>query len=461
MLKYTAENMTRNKKQNKEKNETGFTLIEILIGTAVFMIIAVSVYQTYATVLNAISNSQAKITITALANEQFEIIRNLSYSNVGTINGVPNGKIPSTQNLVRDGKNFTVKTFIRSLDDPFDGSVSSSTNNDLSPADYKVAELEISCDNCKNFPPAFFTTNIGPRDLESESTNGSLFVRVFDINAQPLPDANIHITNNDVFPSLQIDDTTNKDGLLQIVDAPPAVNSYYITVSKPGYSIEKTYKMGEPENPNPIDPNATVVVRQLTQISFFLNYVSDFTIFSQDENCNPLPEINFTLQGTKLIGTEPDILKYNASSTTDNSGQKIIEDLDWGTYTLTSENLTYAKLGIATSTVIILNASSSLDFKLILAPKNSDSLLLTVKDNAGLPISGANVELTQTASSTISVNEVTGPGLAICRPEGQALFTNLIPENYNLTVSKSGYQNYTETLNLGSVWQEKEIILNP
>lgn len=442
----------------KSHSKSGFTLVEALIGTAVFMILAVSVYQTYTTVLDTVTSSRTKITATALANEQFEIARNLPYTDVGTVGGIPNGKIPPTQNLTRDNKNFTIRTTVRSIDDSFDGTIASTTNSDLSPADYRIIELEIACLTCKIFSPMTFTTNIGPRDLESESTNGSLFVRVFDINAQPLANANIHITNNEIFPSLEINDTTNNDGLLQIVDAPPAVGSYSIIVSKDNYSTEQTYKAGETANPNPINPNPTVVVRQLTQISFFLNYVKNLNIFSQDENCVAITDIDFTLKGTSLIGTEPDILKYNATSTTNISGGKTIENLDFDTYTLTMDNSNYILLGTASSTTINLNASSAGEIELILAEKLTNRLLVTVKDNAGLPISGANIELL-IGTSTIAT-EITGPGTAACRPDGQALFTNLAPALYNIIVTKLGYQNNSSSLNLGGAWQEKEVILN-
>jgi Tfp pilus assembly protein PilE len=442
----------------KSHSKSGFTLVEALIGTAVFMILAVSVYQTYTTVLDTVTSSRTKITATALANEQFEIARNLPYTDVGTVGGIPNGKIPPTQNLTRDNKNFTIRTTVRSIDDSFDGTIASTTNSDLSPADYRIIELEIACLTCKIFSPMTFTTNIGPRDLESESTNGSLFVRVFDINAQPLANANIHITNNEIFPSLEINDTTNNDGLLQIVDAPPAVGSYSIIVSKNNYSTEQTYKAGETANPNPINPNPTVVVRQLTQISFFLNYVKNLNIFSQDENCVAITDIDFTLKGTSLIGTEPDILKHNATSTTNISGGKTIENLDFDTYTLTMDNSNYILLGTASSTTINLNASSTGEIELILAEKLTNRLLVTVKDNAGLPISGANIELL-IGTSTVAT-EITGPGTAACRPDGQALFTNLAPALYNIIVTKLGYQNNSSSLNLGGAWQEKEVILN-
>src|SRR3990167_6689135 len=92
----------------------GFTFVESLVGVAVFMIIAVSVYQAYGAVMNAVRASRLKVAATALANEQFEIIRNLSYDDVGVAGGIPSGKIPHMQNLVRDGTEFTVETVIRS-----------------------------------------------------------------------------------------------------------------------------------------------------------------------------------------------------------------------------------------------------------------------------------------------------------------------------------------------------------
>src|SRR3989338_10611931 len=98
----------------------GFTLIESLVGVAVFMIIAVSVYQAYAVTMNAVRVSRLKIIATALANEQFEIIRNLPYDDVGVVGSIPNGKIPRIQNFIRDNTEFAVETTIHNIDDPFE-----------------------------------------------------------------------------------------------------------------------------------------------------------------------------------------------------------------------------------------------------------------------------------------------------------------------------------------------------
>jgi len=390
-----------------QKLTTGFTLVEMLIGTAIFVVLAMSVYQTYTTVLNAVDDSRVKITATALSNEQFEIMRNLPYGDVGTINGIPRGKVPASQDLIRDGKNFTVKTTIRSIDNPFDGTIGG-TPNDLSPADYKLAQLEISCATCKNFAPLSFVTQIGPRDLESESTNGALFVKVFDADGLPISGASVHIEDNQVYPTLVVDDTTNNDGILEIVDAPPGDTAYEITVSKPGYSTEKTYKPADPANPNPIKPNATVALKQLTQISFLIGLSSTLNVSSVNETCTAVPSVNFTTYGTKLIGTSPDILKYNSSSTTDGAGKKTIDGLEWDSYNLTFNDTNYDLVGTIPLLPLILNSSSTQDFKLVVAPKDPNRLLVTVKDGStGLPLSGANVEITKNSSST---SLITGRG---------------------------------------------------
>jgi prepilin-type N-terminal cleavage/methylation domain-containing protein len=185
------------------KSSTGFTLIEILVGAFVFAIVALSIYGVYVSILEAVRFSRVKITMAALANEQFEIVRNLSYSDVGIVSGLPPGKIEHSQVIFRDGKSFSVETVVRSIDDPFDGTIGG-TPNDLSPADYKFVGLEISCISCKNSQPLSFTTNVGPKNLESASTNGALFVLVFDATGQPVQGADVHIENNKIIPAIAI-----------------------------------------------------------------------------------------------------------------------------------------------------------------------------------------------------------------------------------------------------------------
>jgi len=373
--------------------QKGFSFIEVLVGVAIFIIIVVSVYQAYTAIIAVIHTSRLKITATALANEQFEIIRNLVYADVGVMGGIPSGKIPRNQTSIRDNILFLVRTTIRNIDDPFDGTIGG-IPNDFSPADYKLVELEISCYSCKNFQPMHFTTHVAPKGLETISTNGALFIQVFDAIGQPVQEADVHIENNQALPPITIDDTTNNNGMFQIVDVPPAVEAYEITVSKTGYSEDRTYTSGAPENPNPLKPHATVALQQVTQISFAIDRASVFNVSTVTQTCNPVANIDFRLQGSKIIGSDPNVLKYDMTHTTNEQGQEIISNLEWDTYNFSFIDTDYDFAGAIPLTPIILGPNINQDAKFIVEPKNPRALLITVKDaGTQLPLSDVNIQL--------------------------------------------------------------------
>lgn len=386
----------------------GLTLVEVIVATTVFLMIALALYEAFSNVVRVARVSQNKVTATALANEQMEIIRNLSYEDVGIQGGLPNGSIPHIQTLTRDGIDFTVTTVIRNIDDPFDGQIGSSTKNDLSPSDYRLAELTIECALCNDFTPMAFTSHIGPRGLETASTNGALFIHVFDAAGQPILGADVHIENNIATTSIVIDDTTNNDGYVQIIDAPPGINAYEITVSKPGYSSERTYTIGDVANPNPSKPHATVVSQQLSQVSFSIDKVSEFEVTSMTDTCTPVGNIDFSLTGEKIIGTTPDIVKFSQSYVTSGTGQKTVSDLEWDTYHLDVTDGAYDLGGAIPSLPFTLNPDTHQNVSLVVVPKNPHTLLVTVKDvGTGLPISGATVRLEK---SGYDVTHMTGRG---------------------------------------------------
>jgi prepilin-type N-terminal cleavage/methylation domain-containing protein len=227
----------------KYTNQKGFTLIEMLVGSAVFVVIALAAYQAFSVLMDTTLYARIKVSATELANERFEIIRNLPYNDVGIIAGLPAGKIVRVQNITRDNYSFTVQTTIRSVDDPFDGTIGGSPN-DTSPADYKLVDLDITCSSCKNFSTLSFTTLIAPHALETASTNGALFMRVIDSSGIPVPSASVHIVNTQTSPSTVIDETTDNTGWVKIIDAPPGTNAYNISATKSGFTTDQTYPIG-------------------------------------------------------------------------------------------------------------------------------------------------------------------------------------------------------------------------
>ena len=156
------ERQKQNLKNSTYNFKNGFTLVEVLVGSAIFLIIALAAYNAYVGLFKLINLSQYKVLAVSLANERFEIARNMPYEDVGIVNSIPNGEIPHTQTLVRGGVSFVVTTTVRNIDLPFDGTIGGSPN-DISPADNKLVEVDVSCDGCNGMKPVTLTGQVAPK----------------------------------------------------------------------------------------------------------------------------------------------------------------------------------------------------------------------------------------------------------------------------------------------------------
>ena len=439
-----------------KNNQSGFTLVETLVGSAVFVVVALATYQAFGVLMDAVSVSQAKLAGTTLANQEIEIIRNLPYADVGIQNGIPAGNIQRNQAIVQNNYSFNVQTTIRNVDDPFDGTAGGSPA-DTSPADYKLVDLDITCSNCKTLAPLNFTTLVAPHALETASTNGSLFIQVFDSSGNPVTSASIHIVNTQTNPDTVIDDTTDNTGWLKIIDAPPGVNAYNITASKTGYTQDQTYPPGGAAGPTPVKPDATVVKQQVTQTSFTIDKVSSLSIATVNASCVALPSIGFSLTGTKLIGT-PAVLKYPTQSfTTNSSGNYSIPTIEWDTYSALLTSASYDLAGTTPLPSFAINPNQAQNLLLVAVPHVNRALLVSVQTSAGVTIDGATVRLQK---SGFDQTETTNSGS--CATPGQVFWNGLASGTYTITVTKTGYQtNITSNYSVSSNWQSKVITLSP
>jgi len=440
-------------KRIKWRDNRGISLIEAVIGVAVFAVISTGVYEAYRSTQMLIGVTRQKITAIALANEQLEIIRNLSYADVGVKDGIPTGKIPHEQEIVRSGVSFKVLTTVRNIDDPFDGTIGGE-KNDLSPADYKLVQVDIGCDACKQFQSFSVVTYVSPRGLEMSSNNGALFIKVFDADGKPVDGASVEIKNSSVSPVINISDTTDNTGSLAVIDVPPGNETYEVSVTKSGYSSEKTYATTA-LNPHPTKPNATVSAQQLTNISFSIDKTSDLTISAVNQNCEAIAGASFELNGTKLIG-EPDLLKYTENKTTDNNGNVTIPLLEWGNYNID-----------ASGEEILKNASYYPPLPINLSPNEEKKQMLVV------PLEGENTtySLVVDVKDSLSGEDVLSPTVTLkngevsfeqnigCSPEKYYLFTGLALESYHLTVSASGYKTQEMGIAVAGPWQQVSVQL--
>jgi len=432
---------------NKNK---GFTLIETLVSIAIFVTVSFAIYNGFVGVQKTMNMIRVKSIMTNIANEEFEIVRNLSYQDVGTVSGIPSGVISQSKTINRDGKDFLIETVVRNVDDPFDGTFNGSPH-DSSPADMKMIELTISCNSCKEgLLPVSFTTKIAPKNLETASVNGALIIRVFDASGLPVPQADINIVNDILTPKINLNDQTDINGILTIVDAPPSNSGYQITVSKDGYSTERTYPVGGTGNTNPIKPNVSVLLQQITQISFTIDKTSTVNIAVVNNQCTATSGFGFDISGSKLIGT-PSVYKYSKSFTSDSLGKKNLTDLEWDTYNIFGSDSINDIIGTNPLLSLGVNPNVEQDLQIITAPKNGRRLVVVVRDQStGLPIADANVNLTGPSSYSKSV--VTSEGFLNQTDwsggSGQSSFGNL-----NMYLDSDG--NIDNTLSVGNLSLKK------
>lgn len=411
------------------KQPRGFGLVETIVGVAIFALVATASYGGFVKILQGVKVLQVKNVAAHLANEQIEIVRNLPYADVGIVGGLPSGKIPREQILTRGGIEFSVTTSVRDVDDPFDGQIGG-VPNDLSPADYKLVEVHITClsggtgsASCDALSDDLvYYTRVAPYALETTGNNGALFVQVLDAIGQPVSGADVHIENNQQAEPINIDEVTGANGMFQIVDAPPGTGAYEISVTKDGdasendYSTERTYTIGSPENPNPNKPHANVAVGQVTQISFTIDELADLDIRTRRDTCASVGGVDFDLRGSKTIGMGgggAPIYKYSESLATGGSGLLSLGGMEWDNYLLTVTDGAWQLAGANPLLPLELNPAGDVSLDLILELSDPNALLIQVVDGqTGLPVSDAIVQV-ESAGGGGEDGAVTGRGFKL------------------------------------------------
>lgn len=377
--------------------ERGVTLVEVIIGVSVFVLVGVAIYGAFVFLLRVSERSRARLLALEILNEHMEVIRNVPYAQVGIAGGIPTGIFPRTSTTTRSGILFTITRTVRNVDDPFDGTVDS-IPRDTAPADYKRVDLEVSCAVCPTGASAkiFAATLVAPKGLETSSDNGALFIQVLDESGNPVGQANVRVWNNTLIPRINLEDVTDNNGTLQLVDVPPAANSYQVMVTKAGYSTDAT-SVASSTNPNPLKPPATVAAQTVTRITFIIDRLSTLSLQTLATNCRNVGNVSFRLQGTKLIGTSPDVLKFSRIFATDATGQLSPPELETDTYTLALVTAGYDLAGSNPPFPFRIDPNLSASATLSLTPRTTNSLLVTVRDaGTQLPLADAVVRVTST-----------------------------------------------------------------
>ncbi len=418
--------------KQKYKREPGFTIIEMVINIAIFVILAAGMLGVYSALSQSVKVSREKTVINNLATNYLEIVRNMPYSQIGTINGNPSGTLADFNNAITvkvESSTYKIYYEVTYIDDPADGLAPA----DTAPADYK--QVKMSIQNTQTAKVTSFVTNVVPKGLEGTVNAGALKVLVINSQGQPVPDANVHIESPTTTPTMILDRSTDSTGTWIEVGLPARVNGYHILVTKPGYSSDQTYAASS-TNPNPIKPDATIVNGQVTQVTFSIDTLSTLNILTQDSLCQAISGVGLNVVGAKLIGTVPTVYKYNQNFTSV-AGQISLSNLEWDTYTPTLlTGQAYVVLGTSPIQKIDVLPGTTQTFTFILGSNSTpNSLLVIVKDaSSQAPLEGASVQLHKGGSTPQDYYGITGGSVWVqddwTGGSGMSLWSTSTPNMY-------------------------------
>ncbi|MCX6791042.1 MAG: prepilin-type N-terminal cleavage/methylation domain-containing protein [Candidatus Gribaldobacteria bacterium] len=254
-----------------KKNHQGFTLVEIVVGMALVILVFLGIYGALVAVLRTVGQTTAEAIAITLANQKMEEVRNLAYNQVGTSGGIPSGSIAQQENVERNKISFNIRTTIIYIDDPFDGVAPV----DTLPIDYKRVKIQVSWPSWMG-GEFLLISDVAPKGIENTQGGGTLKIKVFDASGNGVSQADVHLVNLRVTPNIDATYKTDNTGGLVLAGAPTSTEGYQITVSKGGFSQERTY--GSLEMANPVKPHSSVFEAQVTEISFAIDKVAFFSV---------------------------------------------------------------------------------------------------------------------------------------------------------------------------------------
>lgn len=380
--------------------EQGFTLIEVVVAVAVFVIFALGIYSGIVSVLKISHESRLRVAAAGVLSQEMEKIRSIPYDNVGLVQGNPSGVLLATSSVSDSGLVFNITTTVRYVDSAFDGTATS-TPADENPADYKLVGVSVQCGNCSMEKSVTEYSYVAPPTVESAPDTGSLLVHVVDANGLAVEGAVVTVRNSQVNPPVAISAVTDAGGWYAFIGAPTSTLGYSITTTKDGYSTDYTTPSST-NNPSPTKLPASVSVGQATTITFSIDTTGTVTAHTVNSACVGIGNINFSMQGQKLIGSLPPVYKFNKNFTTDGAGNKTIGAVEWDSFSLALNDGPYDLAGTVPLLPFNLLPGGVQDASLVLAAHTSDSLLVVVKDAVtGLPLSAASVELAKSGYDQI------------------------------------------------------------
>ncbi len=428
--------------------QAGFTIIEAVVGIAVFGIIATAFYFSINVVVDVSEINRRNTVATNLANEQLELLRNLPYASLGTVNGNPPGSLPDEQIQTVDNITYNVQTYISYVDDPYDGIFP----DDPYSADYKRARVEVCWEGLSCPRPAVLISDFSSTAIETGAGTGVMQILVKDAQTEDVGDAKVTITRPS--PAVDIEGYTNSDGELIEPMLAPSTNDYHVSATKTGFSTDYTVPASL-EIPDPDNPDVSILDGALTQVSLYIDLTSILninTLHAADQT--PATDVPLQITGIrKKLGDDIDgnpVYKYDQEHPTNGEGHLSLTTLEWDVYriVLTGPALTlYSVAGFDHSspnpdpvTALTIDPATITDLNIYLDAYTPYNILFTIRSESREIVADADIHLVKDGEG-YDENRVT-------TNFGQAFFRDLTTGTYTYTITKAGFTTVTDTIDV-------------
>ncbi|MET0779518.1 MAG: type II secretion system protein [Candidatus Saccharimonadales bacterium] len=344
---------------NPHSRENGFTLVELTVTLVVFMIVAISLFGLFTSLVRSTIIAKRQAVGTSLATNQMEYLKSLPYDNLAVAGGsiYATNPLPASTAKTLNGVTYTIKTSINYIDDAYDGCASypsqdlkqlycrnypppsGSPATDTNPQDYKIVHVTVT--DKANLRLAQVDTQISSRVSETASTTGAIFVSVIDNNGNKIGGATVTVTNTTITPNANVSDTTDSNGTAIFYGLPPdSGTDYHVTASKTGFSSLTTIIASGTLQPT--YPSQKILTQQSSFVTLTLKQqaANSLIVETVDTSGNPLAGVKVYIKGGYKKYTLPTDTAYyydnmtpgDARPTTDANGLTVLQNLTPGQY---------------------------------------------------------------------------------------------------------------------------------
>jgi hypothetical protein len=280
----------------------GFSIIEVLVAGLVIVIGLVFIAHFFSSTAMRVLASDTRSLMSQIATQEIETIRAMQYGDVGTVGGQPAGLLATESLRDVEGQTFKIQREVTYIEDP--------SYTGPYPANYRRATVIVTAMDNSALAKVSMSTNVAGGAL-----GGTLDITVTDTSGQPVPGAQITITNNLLSPHVLINASairTDDQGHLQVPGlTPDPGGGYFVMAEKSGYN-DAALKVG------------VVVTKGLTtSVALIIDKLATMKIHLTDPDGVPSPNVEFRVTGYQSVSP----WTYDEVVTTDSNGDVTLSNI--------------------------------------------------------------------------------------------------------------------------------------